>query len=264
MLDQRNPLNGDGHGFDFIKRNSVMFFDLESLTLEWGSQVSLSQEGESYGQNLDSNSAGHLMGSLCCECGNSESPVLTASRQGHPSCLKAAIDAGADVEVRDKDHYSPIFHVVRCGSRTLPVEVGPIWDNDHAQQKGREYEDAHPDHRWTKRWWTTIEGQMSVLEVVMPRHARNRRGVEYEDCLKELIDSKVNLNATDEENCSAVMLASYLGDSSHVKLIADAKADLSITTTLDRNKADKVANQRHWHGASALMLVIVVKLCSYC
>ena len=46
------------------------------------------------------------------------------------------------------------------------VEVGPIWNNDDGQAKGKEYERNNPGWKFTGQWRTTIPGEMSVIEVV--------------------------------------------------------------------------------------------------
>lgn len=45
------------------------------------------------------------------------------------------------------------------------VEVGPIWNNDHAREVAQQYEREHPDLRWTGHWNTTIPCRMSVIKV---------------------------------------------------------------------------------------------------
>lgn len=46
------------------------------------------------------------------------------------------------------------------------VEVGPIWNHEHAKQKAEEYIREHPELRWTGQWATTVPGKMSVIQVV--------------------------------------------------------------------------------------------------
>ena len=48
------------------------------------------------------------------------------------------------------------------------VEVGPIWNQQDAYVKGRKYLSEHPGQAWTGQWWTTVEGEMSVLQILMP------------------------------------------------------------------------------------------------
>jgi len=45
------------------------------------------------------------------------------------------------------------------------VEVGPIWNQRHAEQKAAEYIRNHPDYVWTGHWNTTQPGRMSIIQI---------------------------------------------------------------------------------------------------
>ena len=45
------------------------------------------------------------------------------------------------------------------------VEMGPLWNNDEAQAKGKLWQASNPGWRFTGGWRTTIPGQMSEIEV---------------------------------------------------------------------------------------------------
>jgi len=45
------------------------------------------------------------------------------------------------------------------------VEVGPIWNQRHAEEKAAEYVRNHPDYKWTGHWNTTRPGLMSTIQV---------------------------------------------------------------------------------------------------
>jgi len=47
----------------------------------------------------------------------------------------------------------------------LTIEVGPIWDNNHAQQVANDWLGKNPGHTWKGDWRTTVEGQKSEIEV---------------------------------------------------------------------------------------------------
>jgi hypothetical protein len=47
----------------------------------------------------------------------------------------------------------------------IDIEVGPIWNNDHAQTVGNDWIAKNPGYVWRGGWRTTKEGVMSVLEV---------------------------------------------------------------------------------------------------
>lgn len=47
----------------------------------------------------------------------------------------------------------------------LTIEVGPIWDNNHAQQVANDWLAKNPGHTWKGDWRTTVEGQKSEIEV---------------------------------------------------------------------------------------------------
>lgn len=46
------------------------------------------------------------------------------------------------------------------------VEVGPIWNNDHAQQLAHDWCAKNPGWKFTGDWRTTIPNEMSVIDVV--------------------------------------------------------------------------------------------------
>jgi len=45
------------------------------------------------------------------------------------------------------------------------VEVGPIWNQRHAEEKAAEYVENHPEFEWTGHWNTTQPGRMSSIEI---------------------------------------------------------------------------------------------------
>ena len=47
-----------------------------------------------------------------------------------------------------------------------PVEAGPIWSNEDANQKCPRV--CQPPEAWNGQWWTTVQGQMSVCECAVP------------------------------------------------------------------------------------------------
>ena len=42
------------------------------------------------------------------------------------------------------------------------VEVGPIWNQQHAEQKAAEYIQNHPEYEWTGHWNTTQPGECQL------------------------------------------------------------------------------------------------------
>ena len=50
----------------------------------------------------------------------------------------------------------------------MEVEVGPIWNQRHAEEVAAEYIQNHPEYEWTGHWNTTRPGQMSVI-FIQPR-----------------------------------------------------------------------------------------------
>lgn len=52
--------------------------------------------------------------------------------------------------------------------KTVAVEVGPVWGQEHALQVAAHYLLAHPSHAWKGHWNTTLPQQMSVLYMQMP------------------------------------------------------------------------------------------------
>ena len=45
------------------------------------------------------------------------------------------------------------------------VEVGPIWDQGHAEVVAAEYIQDHPEFEWTGHWNTTRPGEMSTIQI---------------------------------------------------------------------------------------------------
>ena len=45
------------------------------------------------------------------------------------------------------------------------IEVGPIWNQSHAEQKAAEYVRNHPEFEWTGQWNTTQAGRMSTIQI---------------------------------------------------------------------------------------------------
>jgi len=48
------------------------------------------------------------------------------------------------------------------------VEVGPIWNCAHSHRVAAEYVAAHPTHKWSGHWWTTVPKELSVLAITVP------------------------------------------------------------------------------------------------
>jgi len=59
--------------------------------------------------------------------------------------------------------------ILAADFKTISVEVGPIWNQEHAVEVMTEYLRSHPGHSCTGHWWTTEPFKMSVLQIVMPR-----------------------------------------------------------------------------------------------
>lgn len=86
-------------------------------------------------------------------------PAATLAKWGYSA---SAVQAALDQDIQ------------RVASMTkTTVEVGPIWNNTHAQQLIQQYAAANPSHQCTGGWWTTVPGSMSVIEVMMPAGARS-------------------------------------------------------------------------------------------
>ena len=63
------------------------------------------------------------------------------------------------IQIRRRNTQHPVV-------RTLEnVEVGPIWNQQHAKQKAAEYIRNFPEFQWTGQWKTTRPGRMSVIQV---------------------------------------------------------------------------------------------------
>jgi hypothetical protein len=55
-----------------------------------------------------------------------------------------------------------------CERFVQTVEVGPLWNHDHAVAVAAKLTEQCPDIWWTGQWWTTIAGKMSVVQLDMP------------------------------------------------------------------------------------------------
>lgn len=45
------------------------------------------------------------------------------------------------------------------------IEVGPIWNNDHAIQVANDWIAKNPGYVWRGDWRSTVPGVMSVIDV---------------------------------------------------------------------------------------------------
>ena len=63
------------------------------------------------------------------------------------------------IQVRRRNIRHPVARTVEN------VEVGPIWNQQHAEQKAAEYIRNFPEFQWTGQWNTTRPGRMSVIQV---------------------------------------------------------------------------------------------------
>ena len=69
------------------------------------------------------------------------------------------------------NYYSNKIDHLRYSMAELPdkyeIEVGPLWNNDHAQQVIAEWREKNADHTHEPNghWWTTVPGSMSVIQL---------------------------------------------------------------------------------------------------
>ena len=61
------------------------------------------------------------------------------------------------------DKYSP-----------FDVSVGPLWNQQHAEEVASKYMTVHPNLEWTRKWRTTVQGKMSVLTVCFVREGKTQ------------------------------------------------------------------------------------------
>lgn len=54
---------------------------------------------------------------------------------------------------------------IKMSDEKIDIEVGPIWNNDHAQQLGKDWISKNSGYVWRGGWRTTVPGVMSVIEV---------------------------------------------------------------------------------------------------
>ena len=45
------------------------------------------------------------------------------------------------------------------------VEVGNIWNNDHARQIAHQYMKQHPEVDWTGQWKSVTLGKQAIIQV---------------------------------------------------------------------------------------------------
>merc|ERR1711874_901191 len=81
---------------------------------------------------------------------------------GHWWTTEPGIMSVIQIERRNPDTSDPINH---NPSAAQNVEVGPIWNQRHAEEKAAEYVRNHPEFQWTGHWWTTEPGMMSVIQI---------------------------------------------------------------------------------------------------
>jgi len=58
---------------------------------------------------------------------------------------------------------------------TVDVEVGPIWNQAHAEEVAANYLRSHPGTKWTGHWRTTKMGVMSVIQIQQTKASTTRK-----------------------------------------------------------------------------------------
>ena len=74
----------------------------------------------------------------------------------------------------------------------MRVEVGLIWNKQHAKQVAAEYIQKNPQFMWTGQWNTTIPGHMSVI-YVKPRAEVVPNSTQENESLTEDVDMRVEV-----------------------------------------------------------------------
>ncbi|KAF4180179.1 hypothetical protein CNMCM8927_005286 [Aspergillus lentulus] len=142
-----------------------------------------------------------------------------AAEQGNTVTTQKLIELGADVNAIDTGGLSPLHYAVWKPDRE-DASAGEAWDMDEELEygansiailrflleHGAQTEAVEPDRRQTPLLWASIDGNT--------------------DAMRLLLNHGANINASDDEGCTALHLAAESGNHEAVQLLVDKRADI--------------------------------------
>jgi ankyrin repeat protein len=142
-----------------------------------------------------------------------------AAEQGNTVTTQKLIELGADVNAIDTGGLSPLHYAVWKPDRE-DASAGEAWDTDEELEygansiailrllleHGAQTEAVEPDRRQTPLLWASIDGNTEAISL--------------------LLDHGANINASDDEGCTALHLAAEYGNHEAVQLLVDKRVDI--------------------------------------
>jgi ankyrin repeat protein len=142
-----------------------------------------------------------------------------AAEQGNTVTTQNLIELGADVNAIDTGGLSPLHYAVWKPDRE-DASAGEAWDTDEELEygansiailrllleHGAQTEAVELDRRQTPLLWASIDGNTEAISL--------------------LLDHGANINASDDEGCTALHLAAEYGNHEAVQLLVDKRADI--------------------------------------
>ena len=146
-------------------------------------------------------------------------PLINAARLGLDDCIDLLIQAGASVNQADNDGVTPVVEAAILGTPKCLHRLISAGANVNTIRKGGRT--ALMECVWySQEWWDEGENKSKL-----PKNCKQRESVEI------LINAGVNVNARTNKGISAIMRASENGYDKCVKLLLESGADVNTISS---------------------------------
>ena len=155
---------------------------------------------------------------------NGETALHLAVYNGHVGCLKKLIEKGVNLNAINKN-----------GETVLHIAT-KISTSEGRQRLTAKSDINAPKFTWRTNGWFTS----TTTECLIPKHytIKKENGI---GCLKELIDTRgVNINVTDNNGVTPLMIAAFWGKLEHLSLLLEAGAYVNATAWMFNDTTQKL------------------------